>query len=48
MADAPVADSNGQPQTRQPNPNGLAEATEYINFVVASVQNTHGDTTAGV
>ncbi|KAG2275837.1 hypothetical protein Bca4012_044033 [Brassica carinata] len=47
MADAPVADSNGQPQTRQPNPNGLAEATEYINFVVASVQNTHGDTTAG-
>ncbi|KAF2553792.1 hypothetical protein F2Q68_00033927 [Brassica cretica] len=36
----------GQPQTRQPNPNGPAEATEYIKFVVASVQNTHGDTTA--
>ncbi|KAF2532417.1 hypothetical protein F2Q70_00029524 [Brassica cretica] len=40
MADAPVADSNGQPQTRQPNPNGPAEATEYINFVVASGSHT--------
>lgn len=48
MADAQVSDSNGQPQRRQPNPDGQAEETEFINFVVASVQNTHGGTIAEV